>query len=76
MAPKKPRGTPPTLKTVWLHGVVAGLIAVAAIIVKNELDRRHGLTPHSSVVTWLTVPILLGGTIGRRNGSIPGTTIQ
>ena len=59
MAPKKPRGTPPTLKTVWLHGVVAGLIAVAAIIVKNERDRRHGLTPHSSVVTWLTVPILL-----------------
>jgi len=59
MARKKPRGTPTTLKTLWVHGLIAAAIAIAAIILKNELDRRHGLTPHSSIVTWITVPTLL-----------------
>lgn len=57
MARKKPRGTPPTLSHVWLSGISAGLIAVAAIIVKSEIDRHHG--HHYSVVTWISVPVLL-----------------
>jgi small-conductance mechanosensitive channel len=59
MARKKARGAQPTLKSVWMHGIVAAVIAVAAIVVKGELDRRHGLTPHNAVVSWITVPILL-----------------
>jgi len=58
MARKRPRGTPPTLQQVWISGIVAAAIAVAAIIVKSELDRR-GAMHHSSLVTWITVPILL-----------------
>jgi small-conductance mechanosensitive channel len=58
MARKRPRGTPPTLQQVWISGIVAGVIAVAAIIVKSEFD-RHGSTHHSSLVTWITVPVLL-----------------
>jgi small-conductance mechanosensitive channel len=40
-------------------GTVAAVIAVVAIIVKSEFDGRHGLAHHSSVVTWITVPVLL-----------------
>jgi len=58
MARKRPRGTPPTLQQVWISGIVAAAIAVAAIIVKSEFD-RHGATHHSSLFTWITVPILL-----------------
>ena len=58
MGRKRPRGTPPTLQQVWISGIVAGVIAVAAIIVKSEFD-RHGATHHSSLVTWITVPVLL-----------------
>jgi len=58
MARKRSRGTPPTLQQVWISGIVAAAIAVAAIIVKSEFD-RHGTTQHSSLVTWFTVPILL-----------------
>jgi small-conductance mechanosensitive channel len=59
MARKKPRGTPPTLQQVWISGIVAAAIAVAAIIVKSEFDIRHGVMRHSSIVTWITVPVLL-----------------
>lgn len=59
MARKKSRATPPTLAHVWISGLVAGVIAVAAIVVKSEFDRHYGPRHHSSVVTWITVPILL-----------------
>ena len=59
MARKRPRGTPPTLQQVWISGIVAAAIAIAAIIVKSEFDRRHGVMHHSSIVTWITVPVLL-----------------
>lgn len=59
MVRKKSRGTPPTLKSVWLHGIVVGLIAVAAIVLKSEFERRHGNALHTSVVRWVTVPVLL-----------------
>src|ERR1700691_1631179 len=59
MARKKSRATPPTLAHVWISGLVTGIIAVAAIVVKSEFDRHYGPRHHSSVVTWITVPILL-----------------
>lgn len=59
MARNRPRGTVPTLQQVWISGVIAAAIAVAAIIVKSEFASAHGLTRHSSIVTWLTVPVLL-----------------
>ncbi len=58
MARKRPRGTPPTLQQVWISGIVAAVIAVAAIVVKSEFD-RHEVMHHSSLVTWITVPVLL-----------------
>jgi small-conductance mechanosensitive channel len=59
MARKRPRGMPPTLKMVWVHGLVAAVIAIAAIIVKNEFVHRHAHTTDHSFVTWVTMPILL-----------------
>jgi small-conductance mechanosensitive channel len=58
MARKRLRGTPPTLQSVWISGIVAGAIAVAAIVIESEFGRHHGST-HQSLVTWITVPILL-----------------
>lgn len=55
---KKPRGTPPTLLHVWIHGILGAAVAVAAIIVKSEFDRRHG-SMHHPFVAWITVPVLL-----------------
>jgi small-conductance mechanosensitive channel len=57
MARRKTRGTP-TLSSVWISGIVAAAIAVGAIIVKSEFDGLHA-KHHSSVVAWITVPILL-----------------
>jgi small-conductance mechanosensitive channel len=59
MARKKLRGTPPTLQQVWISGAAAAAIAVAAIVVKSVFDGRHGTAHHSSIVTWITVPVLL-----------------
>jgi small-conductance mechanosensitive channel len=50
---------PPTLKMVWVHGLVAALIAAAAIVVKNQFVHHHGHTTDHSFVTWVTMPILL-----------------
>jgi small-conductance mechanosensitive channel len=58
MARKRSRGTPPSLQQVWISGLVAAAIAVAAIVVKSDFDHRHGVH-HSSLVTWITVPVLL-----------------
>ena len=58
MAKKTARRTPPTLAQVWLAGLVAAAIAVAAIIVKSEFDRRRG-PMHHSFVAWIAVPVLL-----------------
>jgi small-conductance mechanosensitive channel len=90
MARKKLRGTPPTLKMVWVHGLVAALIAIAAIIVKNEFVHGHRHTPHSSFVTWITVPVLLiagiyavgrladgmGRTLARRSCEAAGAVVR
>jgi len=58
MARKKARGIPPSLQHVWLAGGAATAVAVAAIIVKSEFDRRHG-SMHRTFVAWITVPVLL-----------------
>jgi small-conductance mechanosensitive channel len=58
MARKKVRGTPPSLQHVWLAGIAAAVVAVAAIVVKSEFDRQHA-TIHRPVVAWITVPVLL-----------------
>jgi small-conductance mechanosensitive channel len=58
MAHKRPRGTTPTLAHVWMSGILAGIVAVAAIIVKSEFDHRHG-SMHHPVVAWICVPVLL-----------------
>ncbi|HXC19736.1 MAG TPA: mechanosensitive ion channel family protein, partial [Acidimicrobiales bacterium] len=47
-----------SLQQVWISGLVAAAIAVAAIVVKSDFDHRHGVH-HSSLVTWITVPVLL-----------------
>jgi small-conductance mechanosensitive channel len=59
MARKRPRGMPPTLQMVWVHGLVAALVAAAAIIVKNEFVHRHARATDHSFVTWITMPVLL-----------------
>jgi small-conductance mechanosensitive channel len=58
MTKKKARRTPPTLAQVWLAGLIAAAIAVAAIIVKTEFDHRRG-PMHHSFVAWIAVPVLL-----------------
>jgi len=58
MVRKKARGTPPSLGHVWLAGAAAGVVAVAAIVVKSEFDRPHG-SMHHPLVAWITVPVLL-----------------
>jgi small-conductance mechanosensitive channel len=58
MARKRPRGTPPTLSRVWMSGLGAAAVAVVAIIVKSEFDRRHG-SMHHAFVAWICVPVLL-----------------
>ncbi len=58
MARKTARRTPPTLAQVWIAGLIAAAIAVAAIVVKSEFDRRHG-PMHHSFVAWIAVPVLL-----------------
>jgi small-conductance mechanosensitive channel len=58
MARKTARRTPPTLAQVWIAGLIAAAIAVAAIIVKSEFDRRRG-PMHHSFVAWIAVPVLL-----------------
>jgi small-conductance mechanosensitive channel len=58
MANKTTRRTPPTLAKVWLDGLIAAAIAVAAIIVKSQFDHRHG-PMHHSWVAWIAVPVLL-----------------
>jgi small conductance mechanosensitive channel len=58
MAKKTTRRTPPTLAKVWLDGLIAAAIAVAAIIVKSQFDHRHG-PMHHSWVAWIAVPVLL-----------------
>ncbi len=58
MAGKKPRGLPPSLQHVWISGILAATVAVAAIVLKTEFDRRHG-SMHHPFVAWITVPVLL-----------------
>ena len=58
MEHKPPRGTPPTLARVWMSGILAAIVAVAAIIVKSEFDHRHG-SMHHPFVAWICVPVLL-----------------
>jgi small-conductance mechanosensitive channel len=58
MEHKPPRGTPPTLGRVWMSGILAAIVAVAAIIVKSEFDHRHG-PMHHPIVAWICVPVLL-----------------
>jgi small-conductance mechanosensitive channel len=58
MARKTARRTPPTLAQVWIAGLIAAAIAVAAIVVKSEFDRRRG-PMHHSFVAWIAVPVLL-----------------
>ena len=58
MTKKTARRTPPTLAHVWLAGLGAAVIAVAAIIVKTQFDHRKG-PMHHSFVAWIAVPVLL-----------------
>jgi len=58
MARKRTRATPPTLSRVWMSGIIAAAVAVAAIIVKSEFDHRRG-SMHHPVVAWICVPVLL-----------------
>jgi hypothetical protein len=58
MTKKTARRTPPTLAHVWLAGLGAAVIAVAAIIVKTQFDHRRG-PMHHSFVAWIAVPVLL-----------------
>lgn len=59
MARTRIRRGPPTLQQVWLKGLSATIVAIGAVIAKSELDKRHGLTPHSEVVRWVCVLVLL-----------------
>lgn len=52
------RRTPPTLAHVWIAGLIAAAIAVAAIVVKSAFDHQHG-PMHHSWVAWIAVPVLL-----------------
>ncbi len=59
MARIRIRRGPPRLHEVWVKGLAAAVVAVLAVVARSELNKRHGLTPHSQVVTWICVMTLL-----------------
>jgi small-conductance mechanosensitive channel len=47
------------LSRIWFEGIVTGLIAVGAIVAKIDVERIHGWTYHSGLVTWLALVVFL-----------------
>ena len=65
MAPHQRSHSP---RRTWLTGTVAGLVAIGAVIVGIQFQRRHGWVPHVEELAWLfaLVVIVAGGYAIRR----------
>jgi small-conductance mechanosensitive channel len=48
-----------TLPRIWFEGIITGLIAVGAIVGKIGIERIHGWTYHSALITWMALLVLL-----------------
>ena len=44
---------------LWFVGLLAGLIAVGAVVAKPRVENAHGWVHHSSAVTWIAVVVVL-----------------
>ena len=47
------------LSRIWIEGILTGLIAVGVIVAKVDVERIHGWTYHSGLITWLALLVFL-----------------
>jgi small-conductance mechanosensitive channel len=59
MARIRNRDADVTLPRIWFEGIITGLIAVGAIVGKIGIERIHGWTYHSALITWMALLVLL-----------------
>ena len=48
-----------TLPRIWIEGAATGLIAIGVVVGKINIERVHGWSYHSTLVTWLALVLFL-----------------